>query len=624
MCSVCNYLGLNPTLAEATAKVTATATPSAGSAGLGDSLYPNFGNGGYDTQQYTLDLNVTDVATSTLNGVATIEAEATQNLSRFNLDFIGFSIASITVNDAPATFSRAGQELTITPSEAIASGDDFTVEVTYSGSPPPITSVAIPVPTGWVIYDEGSFVLSEPDGAANYYPVNDHPLDTAAYTFRVTVPEGYEVAANGVLEETTDNGDSTTYRFEARDPMASYLTTVNITNGFNIDTGITSDGVPIRNYFDEGIPDNLLEPFDRQPEMIDFFSDVFGPYPFEVYGSVVLNTDTGTALETQTLSIFGIRQLGRASTEETIAHEVSHQWFGNSVVLADWSDIWLNEGFATYSQGLWVEYSQGDAALDDWVDDLYDSVSENIADYVPPGEPTADDLFNGGVYDRGALALHALRLTVGNDNFFETLQTYYDDYRGENATSEDFFDVAEEVSGQDLDAFFESWIYSTELPPLPEPDLSEDNLIGKTGVNLADVEGQFVTARVRVTEKGHFDNEGGFYVTDNPYGVVVDPLTGNRIAPGEAGYAQAALRQSVRTLDTGRDTFSLLGGFHYVPYVLVDGDPDNFYTPFAEANEDGLNHVRFTPGKYAFEERAGLGNRDFNDFVVRVDLAPIN
>lgn len=481
MCTVCNFFSLSSSLPFATADDTTTPTP--GSEGIGDSLYPGFGNGGYDAQKYTLDLNVTDVATSTLIGTATIDATATQALSSFNLDFIGFDIDGITVNGKPAAFSREGQELTITPETAIGNGEDFSVEVNYNGAPEQITSVAIPVPTGWVIFDGGSFVLSEPDGAANYYPVNDHPLDKAAYTFRITVPEAFEVAANGVLEQTIENGDSTTYVFEARDPMASYLTTVNIEEGFNITTQTGPNGLPIRNYFAEGISEDLLEPFNLQAEMLTYFSEIFGPYPFEVYGSVVMNTDTGTALETQTLSIFGVRQLTSPTFEETIAHEVSHQWFGNSVALSDWRDIWLNESFATYSQGLWVEYSQGEEALDTWVKDQYNFIAERFDFLSVPGEPLADDLFNPSVYEWGALGLHALRLEVGDAPFFDILKAYYETYRGGNVTPEDLIAVAEAVSGQDLNPLFDRWIYSETLASIPElglfaGTLTDDTLYG--------------------------------------------------------------------------------------------------------------------------------------------------
>jgi Peptidase family M1 domain/RTX calcium-binding nonapeptide repeat (4 copies)/Peptidase M1 N-terminal domain len=460
--------------------------PSPGAAGVGDSLYPGFGNGGYDAQKYTLDLNVTDVASSTLDAVTTMDAIATQSLSSFNLDFIGFTVNSITVNGKPATYSRDGQELIITPTEFIAAGDSFNVAIDYSGAPTPLNSVAFdfPVPTGWVVVEGGNFVLSEPDGAANFYPVNDHPLDRAAYTFRITVPEPYEVAANGVLEETIDNGDTTTYRFEARDPMVSYLTTVNIYDGFNLETSTSDGGVLIRNYFAEGIPEEKLQLFDLQPAMIDFYSQIFGAYPFELYGAVVVNAETGAALETQTLSIFGADTLERVDLEETIAHEASHQWFGNEVALSDWKDIWLNESFATYSQGLWVEYSRGgQPALDEWVKDQYNFVSQRFDSLVVPGEPPANDLFNSAVYEWGALGLHAVRLEIGDEAFFESLRTYYDRYKGGNVKPEDFINVVEEVSNQDLQALFDRWFYSPELASIPElglfaGTLGDDTLYG--------------------------------------------------------------------------------------------------------------------------------------------------
>ena len=471
-------------LSTSPAESTANATPTPGAPGLGDSLYPNFGNGGYDVQNYDIALDISDVLTSTLIGTTTISATATTALSSFNLDFIGFDIDAITVNGESANFSREGQELTITPAAPLGEGEEFIATVTYSGSPEQITSVAIPVPTGWVIFDGGSFVLSEPDGAANYYPVNDHPLDKAAYTFRVTVPDAFEVSANGVLEQTTDNGDTTTYVFEARDPMASYLTTLNITSGFNVETSVSETGVPIRNYFAEAIPDDQLGLFDLQPEMVDFFSGIFGPYPFEVYGAVVMDTNTGTALETQTLSIFGTNNLGRSSLEGTIAHEAAHQWLGNDVALADWSDIWLNEGFATYSEGLWFEDSRGAEALDDWVTDTYGFVEDFFEFFEPPGDPLADDLFNPGVYEWGALALHDLRIEVGDQTWFDIVSTYYDTYKGGNVITEDLVEIAESVSGRQLKSFFDRWIYNDYLAPIPELDLVFDgHIVGDEAAN---------------------------------------------------------------------------------------------------------------------------------------------
>jgi Peptidase family M1 domain/RTX calcium-binding nonapeptide repeat (4 copies) len=282
------------------------------------------------------------------------------------------------------------------------------------------------------------------------------------------------------------NGDTTTYLFEARDPMVSYLTTVNIYDGFDLETSTTANGVPIRNYFATGIPKEKLELFDLQPAMVDFFSQIFGDYPFELYGAVVVNAETGSALETQTLSIFGADILEREDLEETIAHEVSHQWFGNHVALSDWKDIWLNESFATYSQGLWLEYSKGgQPALDEWVKDQYNFIARRFDSLVVPGAPPANDLFNSAVYEWGALGLHALRLEIGDEAFFETLKTYYERYKGGNIKPEDFISTAEDVSQQDLQALFDRWIYSDTLASIPELGLfagtpNNDTLYGTT------------------------------------------------------------------------------------------------------------------------------------------------
>lgn len=456
--------------------LTATPTPNfePGAPGLGDSLYPGFGNGGYDVQHYTLDLTVTDIDSGTLNGTTLIEAEATQDLGSFNLDFIGLTLETVTVNSQPATFNRRGQELTVTPPTPLEAGTPFTVELTYEGIPKQITSVALPVRVGWVIFDGGSFVVSEPDGAANYFPVNDHPLDKATYTFRVTVPQPLEVAANGLLVETVEHGDSTTFVWEARNLMASYLATINISD-FDVETEPDPNGVLIRNYYAAGLDEAVRQPFARQAQILALYSELFGPYPFEAYGAVVVDTTIGGALETQTLSIFGtdlINPDNIQSAELVVAHEAAHQWFGNSVSLADWSDIWLNESFATYAEGLWLEHTEGPDALQEWVRNLYHGAVVMREQLPPPGRPPADNLFNWSVYNWGALSLHALRLEVGDEVFFDILRTYYERFQDSNATTADFIAVTGEVSGQDWEPFFDKWLYSGELPPIPALDLT--------------------------------------------------------------------------------------------------------------------------------------------------------
>ena len=473
----CNQFTARPTITPQppTAEAGSTILPvetvdaNAGSSGLGDSLYPGFGNGGYDVTHYTLDITVNDVAKSDLTAMTTIEAKATQSLSSFNLDFIGFEINDITVNGETAKFSRKGQELTIHPLKSLAENTSFTAVVKYTGSPEKMQSLSMPVQTGWITFAGGSYVLSEPDGSANYYPVNDHPLDKATYTFHVTVPKPFEVAANGTLTTTTDNGDTRTFVFETRDPMASYLSTIDIAE-FDIETMKSGNGIPIRNYYSTDLSSEVRKPFARQGEMLTYFSKLFGPYPFDVYGALVMNTDFGSALENQTMSIFGTDMIDVKdvkTTELTVAHELSHQWFGDSVSVADWSDIWLNEGFADYSEGLWIEHTDGRAALDAWAKSQYADILKSPQLYPPPGSPPANDLFNEGVYVRGGLTLHALRVEVGDDVFFKILQTYFARYKGGNATTADFIAVAGEVSGENLRNFLDDWLYSEKLPPIP-------------------------------------------------------------------------------------------------------------------------------------------------------------
>lgn len=477
----CSQSPVSPLIPSAPAVVTAVIVPEeaaseqaqAGAAGMGDSYYPGFGNGGYDVTHYTLDITLQDISTGALTAAVTVQATATDDLASLNLDFVGFDIQSVSVNGVSVDYSRTGQELTITPLKPLLLGQDFTVVVEYSGTPEQMQSAALPVQTGWISVDDRIFVLSEPDGAAGFFPVNDHPLDKATYTFMVTVPEPLEVAANGILTGTQDNGNSNTFTFEVREPMASYLATINI-DEFDLETTTSAGGIPIRNYYSSDLSKEFRKPFARQGKMLDYFSSTFGPYPFEVYGSMVMNTEMGSALENQTLSIFGVDMVDVEDikeTELTVAHELAHQWFGDSVSLADWSDIWLNEGFATYAEGLWIEHLYGHEALDEWVVSQYEEIAASPENYVAPGNPRADDLFNLGVYIRGGLTLHALRLEIGDQAFFETLKTYFALYKNGNASTRDFIDVAEKVSGKDLGDFFDAWLEQPALPSIPAMNL---------------------------------------------------------------------------------------------------------------------------------------------------------
>jgi aminopeptidase N len=440
-----------------------------GADGVGDDYFPTLGNGGYDVQHYTISLTWND-QTDQISGTVTLRARALQNLSRFNLDFAGYTIQSLTVDEEPTDYTWVERELTVEPETPLESGDDFIVAVTYNGRPGKDLSEVYDVfARGWTRFTGGVYVVSEPNGASLWFPCSDHPLDKATYTFRITAPDRYVVAANGLLIETNNlPGPLTTTVWEASDPMATYLATVNI-GDFVIQQSVGPNALLIRNYFPVDLADSLTATFAPTADMIAFFETIFGPYPFEAYGAVVVDSPLRFALETQTLSLFGREvAVGRADTENVIAHELSHQWFGNSVSLAEWKDIWLNEGFATYASALWFEHRRGPAALTEIMDEYY-VILKNVTNnsFTAPGNPPVNNLFNGGVYLRGAWTLHALRLEVGDAAFFNILREYYNRFQGGNATTADFIEVAESVSGQDLSDLFTAWLFAGRLPEQP-------------------------------------------------------------------------------------------------------------------------------------------------------------
>ncbi|HRW46356.1 MAG TPA: M1 family metallopeptidase, partial [Caldilinea sp.] len=304
-------------------------------------------------------------------------------------------------------------------------------------------------------------VVSEPGGAMTWYPSNNHPLDKASYTMRVTVDAPNVVAANGVLVETIADSDQVTYVWEMAQPMATYLATLAIGDFVRVE-GPGPDGTLIRHYFPRDMAESLTAAFANTGEMVDFYSDLIGPYPFDEYGVVVMPFPLGFALETQTLSVFGTDM----TMEGVNAHELAHQWFGNDVSPAAWNETWLNEGFASYLQKLWSEEELGSELLDDGMRQYYEAMRQ--MEIPAPGNVAEGDMFSMAVYERGAWVLHALRLEIGDDLFRQVLRTYYDRFKGSNATTADFIAVASEVSGRDLTDFLSGWIYSAEMPAIPE------------------------------------------------------------------------------------------------------------------------------------------------------------
>lgn len=637
-----------------------------GAPGAGDPYFPLYGNGGYDVRHYRLQVTY-DPATDTLTGTATITARATQNLSSFNLDLVGLTVRSITVDSRAATWSRSGGELTVTPARGLPSRRTFTTVVRYDGVPE----------AEFRHTDDGAIVLGQPEVAARWFPADDHPIDKASYSIHVTVPQGVTALSNGVLERTRTRDGWTTFEWEAREPMASYLsmlaigefdvdayrrdgvrywdavdpdlfvpvatprtgshllvsgaadasykrlartitvpadgarlsfwttratetrwdfvvveartagqddwTTLPDANGhtsrstglscpswhalhpfltryqtddgadgctptgttgewhaatgssdgyeqWDVDlsayagsdvevsisyvsdevvqgggvfvddvevstgegsTSFEPDGDPLDGWTVPGAPagsapnandwlpgtqadvpqpvgPNVQASLARQDEVLDFLEARAGRYPFSAAGGVVDDTEAlGFALETQTRPVYAKDFFtDRVAGDSVVVHELAHQWFGDSVAIEAWQHIWLNEGFASYAEWMWSEAEGHDTAQE-----IFDFYYARPADHPfwarKPGDPQPGGIFSGAVYDRGAMTLHVLRRTVGDEVFFRILRRWAADQRGGNANTAEFVALAERVSHRQLDTLFQDWLFTAAKPPLP-------------------------------------------------------------------------------------------------------------------------------------------------------------
>jgi aminopeptidase N len=442
----------------------------AGAPGSGDPFFPLAGNGGYDVGHYSLALSY--APRGRLSGHAAVFARATENLKSFDLDLRDFyTVARVSVDGERASFSHHGQELVIRPADRIQRGDAFVVTVDYAGTPEPVVDPDDAI-EGWVPTPDGAFVVGEPQGSPGWFPVNDSLHDKATYDFAVTVPAGNVVMANGVLLGRDTAHGKATWRWREDEPMVSYLATA--TNGrfqprFERTGGLWRyDAVdPTAKEFEDdpaGDPALAFERLDPEPEIVRFFSGLYGDYAFSSVGGIVdWAPDVGYALETQTKPNYD-----RIPDAATVVHELSHQWWGDAVTIARWPDIWLNEGFATWSEWIYDERHGGPPAQERFDEDYaIDEDSDDGQDLwfpAPAALPGPADLFGTPVYDRGAMTLQALRVKVGDRTFFRILRTWYRDNRDRNVTTADFIALAERESGRDLRRFFSVWLFKAGKP----------------------------------------------------------------------------------------------------------------------------------------------------------------
>ncbi|MGW2087165.1 M1 family metallopeptidase [Streptomyces sp. NPDC001880] len=436
---------------------TVPASAAIGGPGIGDPYFPDDGNSGYDVSHYDVRIAYDPARTDHLDGDTTVTARALTKLDRFSLDLKGFTVASVTVNGTPAkAFSRTGaHELVITPARPVGKGTTFAVRVTYAGKPDA---------EGWhTLKNGGAYVAGEPHAATSWYPANDHPSDKATFALTATVPDGWTAVGNGLPGTATVKNGRKTFRWFEDKPMATYASTVAI-DRFTVHQGKTAAGTPVITAYS---PEYVIDPDTEaeQTEILDFLTAKFGPYPFSSAGAIVVGAEKepsagSIALETQSRPTYGAMPF-----DGSMVHENSHQWFGDSVSFEDWRDGCIAECFAQYAVQLWEEHKGADLDTGYYrfvVEDERNNPSFWATKLYDPGPGKELD---PALYDKGSLMLHALRRTVGDDAFFETLRAWTHEHAYGNASFRQFEALAAKVSGKDLKGFFRAWVDGTVIPP---------------------------------------------------------------------------------------------------------------------------------------------------------------
>lgn len=443
-----------------------------GAAGIGDPYFPNAGNGGYDVTRYDIELSY-DPPTDRLDGRTTLTAVATRSLRSFNLD-LRVPASGVSVDGRPAAISQRDGELTVVPSQPVTATSPMRIVVEYGGVPSTIAGAQGAGTGPWLRTPDGALAAGEPEIAAWWFPSNDHPRDKAALAVTVTVPAGVAAISNGALlagpEPMADGRQR--WRWAADQPMATYLAFVAI-GQYDIVRRDTAFGPYLAAYQRGGDPLSTAiarRNLESTPEVIDVLDDVLGPYPFGQLGGVA-TTAGFPALETQTRPVYGFSSIADPYYGPTVVvHELAHQWFGDSVSLAGWRDIWLNEGLATYLEWLYDERT-GKAPAAQTADQIYRALAEapdaEAFWRVPPADPGVSELFSEPVYSRGGMAVQAIRTAIGDSAFFALLRAWTSERAGGNASVADFLATAERVSGIELDDVAREWLSEPDRPPSP-------------------------------------------------------------------------------------------------------------------------------------------------------------
>lgn len=471
-------------LATASATIVAATLPAPEPLGIGDRLFPQLGNPGYDVLSYDIAFTYHGSNSKPLDAVTKIEARTTAPLERINLDFSRGKVGAVEVNGLVSDFGTKGEDLVVQAPAALPAGVPLHITVRHTSDPNGSRADG-----GWLRTSDGLAMANQADAAHRVFPGNDHPADKAYFTFRITAPEKLTAVANGLPAGVERRGASTTWTYRTEHPMATELAQVSIGRSAVLHrTG--PDGLPLRDVVPAADRQKLEPWLKKTPGQMEWMERQVGRYPFETYGLLVADTETGFELETQTLSLFERSLFTEPGYPEwyvdsIMVHELAHQWFGNSVSPKSWSDLWLNEGHASWYEARYAE-EHADQPLERRMRQAYTRSDGWRAAGGPPAHPDAPEpgrkisLFRPVVYDGSALVLYALRQEIGAAAFDRLERAWVRRHKDESATTADFTALASQIAGQDLGEFFQAWLYADTTPPMPgHPDWRSEKPKGR-------------------------------------------------------------------------------------------------------------------------------------------------
>ncbi|MFH0410962.1 M1 family metallopeptidase [Corynebacterium sp. L4756] len=424
-------------------------------------------NLGFSISHYDLDLEYR-VEPNLLSGTAKLHIQVGEDLDNLTLDLGGAMAARrISANNGIkiSRFRVSGGKIRISFNDTIAEGTKFILTVRYGGNPRPIRTAWGEI--GWEETESGALVASQPNGAPSWFPCDDTPSEKATYDIKIVADNPFTVISNGKLVSKKASGSTTAWHYRVDSPMATYLATIQVGEFTKFELGRNTVA-----WAPAHLRPQVLEEFKQQQEMLDYYESIFGEYPFPTYQVVVTEDELEIPLEAQGLSIFGSNHVaGNHRFERLIAHELAHQWFGNSVGIAEWKDIWLNEGFACYCEWLWVEHT-GKSTAHEVARSHYLVLSRKAQDLLL-ADPGTRDMFDDRVYKRGALTVHSLRRLLGDEAFFVAIRSYLKDSRNGTVVPSTLFDninAQAEKAGialADISAVLDAWLNEKELPKFP-------------------------------------------------------------------------------------------------------------------------------------------------------------